>query len=83
MDQSETGVLVSGNDENLYLAPANDPDFDVSAPFGSPVGGSSDILTLDVYDSLLNYSPNDLNTLGVSPLRASNATAVPSGSRSM
>ncbi|MCJ1430981.1 hypothetical protein MMC27_000331 [Xylographa pallens] len=83
MDQSETGVLVSGNDENLYLAPADNPDFDVSAPFGSPEGGSPDILTLDVYDRLLNYNPSDLNTLGVSPLRASNATAVPSGSRSI
>ncbi|MCJ1399629.1 hypothetical protein MMC11_002831 [Xylographa trunciseda] len=83
MDQSETGDLVSRNDEHLYLAPAGNPNFDVSTPFGSPEGGSPDILTLDVYDRLLNYNPNDLDTLGVSPLRASNATAVPSGSRSI
>ncbi|MCJ1472677.1 hypothetical protein MMC13_001326 [Lambiella insularis] len=83
MDPLEGAILVSGNDENLYLAPANNADYDVSAPFGNFEGGSPDILTLDVYDRLLNYDPTNLELLGVSPLRASNSTAVPIGSRSI
>ena len=54
MDRSQTSILVSGNNGNIYLA-RTEEQYDLSAPWGT-LDASSGVLSVDVFGRVMSCS---------------------------